>query len=78
MGFTVISSQESFNFVQKLYKEKVVDFLEDPRIALLDRKTFDLLIEVGSDLYLDFWNVAIDKYGSEQIAEIREIYETYG
>ncbi len=76
-NFTVINDPETFAFIQDLYKKEVIEFLEDSRMALVNRKYFDQLILVGNNLYLDFWNVAKEKYAVTFVAGVKQKYETY-
>ena len=71
-NFTVINNPETFAFIQDLYKKEVIEFLDDHRIALMNRKYFNKLILAGKDLYLDFWNIVKEKYGEDFVLEVKE------
>jgi hypothetical protein len=75
--FVVIKSADTFAFIKELYICEVLNFMEDPRSALLNREYMAKLIEVGKDLYSDFWSIIKEEFGEASAVEIKQIYETY-
>ena len=77
MSFMVINSTDSFKFIQALYKEEVLSYMEtNPIVALAERSYMITLIRVGKDIYCDFWGILKEELGENFAVEIKQKYES--